>query len=461
MAGEIARKAIEKKRDFFEALAKDIWAHPETAFHEVETARLAAEAARTLGFEVTKGAFGVPTAVMAKWGNGSPVIGFLGELDALPELSQAVSTKKEAVIPGGPGHGCGHNLLCTATLAGAYGFKEALKASGSSGTVVWFGCPGEEALTGKGFMARGGAFRDLDLAFSWHGGSANHVPCGRDTGVYSARFHFKGVSSHAGAAPERGRSALDAVELMNIGANYLREHVPSDVRIHYIITEGGKAPNTVPDKASSWYYVRALSLETVDEVYQRLCRVAQGAALMTDTEVEIQFVGGCHETLPNMTVAQLLYEALKAVDAPVWSEEELRFAETLNEQSPSYREAKVQGKPEMPIATGILPLTPQNGYGSTDVAEVMHIVPCAELDTATANRLAGGHNWQVTACAGHSIGFKGMLYGAKALATAAVMAAEDPAIVQKAQEEFREATKGKPYVCPIPDGISVPDPAER
>lgn len=248
-------------------------------------------------------------------------------------------------------------------------------------------------------LARSGAFRDLDLAFSWHGGSANHVPCGRDTGVYSARFHFKGVSSHAGAAPERGRSALDAVELMNIGANYLREHVPSDVRIHYIITEGGKAPNTVPDKASSWYYVRALSLEAVDEVYQRLCRVAQGAAMMTDTEVEIQFVGGCHETLPNMTVAQLLYEALKAVDAPVWSEEELRFAETLNEQSPSYREAKVQGKLETPIAMGILPLTPQNGYGSTDVAKVMHIVPCAELDTATANRLAGGHNWQVTACA--------------------------------------------------------------
>jgi len=461
MTGEIAKRAIEEKQAFFDALAYSVWEHPETAFNEVHAMNATADAAEALGFTVERQAYGMPTCVTARWGSGHPVIGFLGELDALPELSQIVSTQKQEAVPGGDGHGCGHNLLCTATLAGAYGFKEELKARGLSGTVVWYGCPAEEVLTGKGFMARAGAFRELDLAFSWHGSGVNNVPCGTDTGMYSVKFRFKGLASHAGAAPDRGRSALDAVELMNVGANYLREHIPADVRMHYIVTDGGKAPNTVPDNAGSWYYIRARSLDTVQAVYERLVRVAEGAARMTDTELEVEFMGGCHETLPNMVVAELLHQALKDSEPPVWTQEELDFADALNRQSPSYDEMMAAGRLDSPIALGVLPLRGFNGYGSTDVAEVMHIVPCAEVNTATNNRCANGHSWQITACAGCSIGFKGMLYGARALSLAALRAAEDGTIVQKAQEEFREATGGRPYVCPIPDSIPVPRPKQK
>ncbi len=267
MLDTIAVKTVDQNAAVLTGLAKKIWDNPETAFNEVKACQWTAEVLKDAGFEVEIGYVGMPTAIRATWGKGHPVIGFLGEYDALPGLSQKVGTEKEPVTPGAPGQGCGHNLLGVACLGAALGMKAELEATGKEGTVVFYGCPAEEVLTGKAFMAREGAFTDLDAAFSWHGATTNHVTLGTMTGLNSAVFHFHGITAHAGGDPHNGRSALDAVELMNVGANYLREHVTSDVRIHYVIKEGGTAPNIVPDNASVWYYVRAMSREAVEDTY--------------------------------------------------------------------------------------------------------------------------------------------------------------------------------------------------
>lgn len=460
MVGEAALRAIQSREEQFVAHAKKIWEHPETAYNEVNTCAVTAELLCELGFSVETGLYGMPTALRASWGSGAPVIGFLGEFDALPGLSQKISTRQEPVQEGAPGEGCGHNLLCVAPLAAAYGLKEELRASGRSGTVVYYGCPAEEALTGKVFMARGGAFRELDLAFSWHGSSENCVMRGVMTGLNSVKFHFTGRTSHAGGAPEDGRSALDAVELMNVGANYLREHVTMDNRIHYVITEGGMAPNIVPDKACVWYFVRALTREAVEDTYRRLVLVAEGAAHMTETKVEIEFLGGCYPTLENRVLSDVLYQSLQEVEKPVWTKEELEFAEAINVQNPNYDQIKQRSDYDGPLGVRVS-ICEENGFGSTDVGDVQHIVPCAEANTASWNCAAPGHSWQVTSCSGSSIGMKGMLYGARALALAAAKAASDPQLVAAAKADFLEATRGEPYRCPISDDVPVPMPAKK
>ncbi len=458
MIGDIALRAVREKESLWIAHEKKIWENPEIAYDEVNTCAITAELLRGLGFSVETGLYGMPTALRAEWGSGGPVIGFLGEFDALPGLSQKVSTRQEPVAEGAPGEGCGHNLLCVAPLAAAYGLKEELKASGRPGTVVYYGCPAEEALTGKVFMARGGAFRELDIAFSWHGAVRNAVTHGTMTGLNSAKFHFTGRTAHAGGCPENGRSALDAVELMNVGANYLREHVTMDNRIHYVITEGGMAPNIVPDRACVWYFVRALTREAVEDTYRRLVLVAEGAAHMTETKLDVEFLGGCYPTLENHVLTALLHQSLKDVEKPVWTKEELDFAEALNVQNAAYEQMKLAPDYDGPISGRVGEIRTENGYGSTDVGDVQHIVPCSEVNTATWNLAAPGHSWQVTSCSGSSIGAKGMLYGARAMALAAAKAAADPEIIAAAQAEFQKATAGKPYRCPIGGDVPVPMP---
>ena len=459
MLETIATKAIEKNEKLLTDLAKKIWDHPETAYNEVKACEWTAEVLRSLGFEVEVGYADLPTAIRATWGKGHPVIGFLGEYDALPGLSQKVGTEKEAIEYGAPGQGCGHNLLGVACLGGALGMKAELEERGLEGTVVYYGCPAEEALTGKTFMARNGAFQELDLALAWHGGTMNAVNVGCSNGLNSAIFHFKGITAHAGGDPHNGRSALDAVELMNVGANYLREHVTSDVRIHYVIKEGGTAPNIVPDNASVWYYVRAQSREAIDDTYRRLVLVAEGAAHMTETQLEIEFLGGCYNTLGNEVLAQVAHDCMENIQGPQWTEEELEFANKLNLASPQYQKMKDAGQLEGPaIHSEVAPVTHRDGYGSTDVGDVEHIVPGIMINTATCNRAAPGHSWQITSCAGMSIGEKGMLYGAKVLAATAVKLAEDPELVKKAQEEFKKNMKGKTNKCTIPKEIPIPQP---
>jgi len=459
MINTIATKTVDQNAEILTDLAKKIWEYPETAFNEVKACAWTAEVLKNAGFEVEVGYCNMPTAIRATWGKGHPVIGFLGEYDALPGLSQKVSLEKEPVCEGAPGQGCGHNLLGVACVGAALGMKAELEATGKEGTVVFYGCPAEEVLTGKAFMAREGAFADLDAAFSWHGSTTNHVTLGTMTGLNSAVFHFHGITAHAGGDPHNGRSALDAVEITNIGANYLREHVTSDVRIHYVIKEGGTAPNIVPDKASVWYYVRAMSRDAVEDTYRRLVKCAEGAAHMTETKLEIEFKGGCYNTLNPVLLTNLTHDVMEEIKLPQWTEEEKEFAEILNGKSQQYEFIKSKGLLENgPLCTFVSPVLNEDGYGSTDVGDVMHIVPCVQVMTATCNLAAPGHSWQITACAGMSIGMKGMLYGAKVMAATAMKMVEDPEIIVKAKEEFAKQMNGKTYKCPIPKEIPVPQP---
>ena len=372
MLETIATKAVEKNEAILTDLAKRIWDNPETAFNEVKACEWTAEVLRNAGFTVETGLYGMPTSIRASWGKGHPVVGFLGEYDALPGLSQKVSTEKEPVCAGAPGQGCGHNLLGVSCVGAALGMKAELEERGLEGTVVFYGCPAEEVLTGKAFMAREGAFRDLDVAFSWHGSTSNNLSTGTMTGLNSAIFHFKGITAHAGGDPHNGRSALDAVELMNVGANYLREHVTSDVRIHYVIKEGGTAPNIVPDNASVWYYVRAMSREAIEDTYRRLILVAEGAAHMTETQLEIEYLGGCYNTLNPVMLTNLTHDVMEQIEMPHWTDEELAFADELNKKSQQYQAVKDSGKLENgPLCTFVEPVAKRDGYGSTDVGDCL------------------------------------------------------------------------------------------
>lgn len=458
MTGISAIKEIDAKGTLITELAKKIWENTEIAYKEYNASKWTAELLEAQGFEIETGYAGLPTAIKATWGSGKPVIGFLGEYDGLPGMSQKVSTEKEPVVEGGPGQACGHNLLGAAHVGAVIGMKKEMEEKNLQGTIVYYGCPAEEALTGKVFMARNGAFRDLDIVMSWHPGTRNEVSLGTMTAMNSAKFHFKGKTAHAGGDPHNGRSALDSVELMNIGANYLREHVTDDVRIHYVITNGGMAPNIVPDKASVWYYVRALSRDAVVETYDRLINVAKGAALMNGTEVEIEFLGGCYNTLQNHVLVNLIHETMNEVELPVYTDEELKFAEDLNKTSANYSSLRASGKVAegMQMHTEVDPVVNTNLYASVDVGDVMHIVPGVLFMTATQNIGAAGHSWHNTVCAGSSLGMKGMLYAAKVMAVAGIKALEDQTIIENAKVEFEKVMNGKLYECPIPDEIAVP-----
>jgi len=452
----VANKAIEQFEEELKELARKIWNCPEVAFEEEHACQWTAEVLEKHGFKVETGYAGVATAVRGVWGEGHPVIGFVGEYDALPGLSQKAVSWKEPVAEGGPGHGCGHNLLSTACLGGALGLKAVLEEKKIPGTVVFYGCPAEEVLTGKVFMARNGAFRELDVALGWHGGPVTKIPTGTMTANTSVLFKFKGVSAHAAAFPEQGRSALDAVELMDIGANYLREHVPGDVRMHYSIQNGGGAPNVVPERASVLYYVRAMSRQNVDDALRRLILCAKGAATMTETSVEVEVTGGCYNTLSNMVLADTFQKVMNELPLPEWTEEELAFARTLNEASPQYESLKAAGLLEPPIYSQVGQMVKQDIYGSTDFGDLEHIVPAISVFTVTCNRAAPAHSWQVAACAGSSIGEKGMIYGSKLLANVAGELLADPSLIERAWEEFKVRTGGREYQCPIPAEVPVP-----
>ena len=445
--------SIDSRKQEYYDLALKIHDHPETAFNEVKACAWMAQALREYGFDVETGVYGVPTAIRAVWGSGHPVIGLLAEYDALPGLSQKQSIVHDPAVEGGPGHGCGHNLLGTATLAAAVAMKEDLEESGLPGTVVFYGCPAEEVLTGKPFMARGGAFRELDLALAWHGGGSNMVHVGIAGGINSAVFHYKGKTAHASGSPWMGRSALDACELLSVSANYLREHIPEKARIHYSYKEAGEAPNIVPDKASVWYYVRALSRESIEEIYGRLVEAAKGAALATGTKLEVEYLGGCYNTQPNIVLSDLLYDVLANELPPIeYTEEEKNMALALAKTSEQYQEGYD------PLPTGVWPNTYYESPGSFDLGDVQHIVPCALVTTLTWPSVTGNHNWQATCCTGNGIGLKGMMQGAKAMALAAARLYRDESLVAKAKEEFTKMMGNTIYRCPITDDVPVPAP---
>ncbi|MCL4425877.1 MAG: amidohydrolase [Firmicutes bacterium] len=448
-------------------LADRIWEWAELGLNEHRSAELLADALEAEGFSVQRGVAGMPTAFVATWGKGEPRIGFLGEYDALPGLSQKALPEREELVQLAPGHGCGHNLLGVGALGGVVALRKEMEARGLSGTLQYFGCPAEENFSGKVFMAREGLFSDLDLCLTWHPGSLNLVHRGSSLALNSMNVTFLGRAAHAGGAPHLGRSALDAVELMNVGVNYLREHVPEKVRMHYVITAGGQQPNIVPDRAQVWYYVRAQERDLVEEVYQRVLRCAEGAAIMTETTWQVELIDAIYNLLPNHALEEVVAEAMKVAGSPRFGPSELEFAGRIAESfTPGQKEKAIAELPldeeakemlrEQVLNTEVMPL-PQGDLpmrGSTDVGDVSWVCPTAQFSTACAAVGTPGHSWQMTAQVGSGIGHAGMIAAARTLAQAGFTLVLEAGLREKARTEFQKRTAGKPYRCAIPTEVT-------
>ncbi|MDK2958525.1 MAG: aminobenzoyl-glutamate utilization protein [Synergistaceae bacterium] len=473
MRKEDLGRVIEEKRNFFIAVDRKVWEYAETAFVEFKSADALCEALEAEGFAVERPVAGLETAFCGSWGRGSPVIAFLGEYDALSGLSRRDgATEKDPLVPGGNGHGCGHNNLGAGALAAAAAFRDYLKASGKRGTVRYYGCPGEEGGSGKAFMARAGVFDDVDAALTWHPGSVNAVFPFSSLANFQVAYRFRGVSAHAAACPHLGRSALDAVELMNIGVNYLREHVLPEARMHYAITDsGGFSPNVVQPKAEVLYLLRAPRTPQVQEIYERVNNIAGGAALMTGTELEIVFIKACANVVQNNVLEEVLYRNFTELGVPAYSEEDREFARKIFEGiAPSERSQDLDqysapggkaGKEaarrlrERPLADEVLPYGQSEFVlpGSTDVGDVSWNVPTGQVWVAAWPNHTPGHSWQVTSAGGVSLSHKGMLHAGKVLAAAAADLLDDPSLIERAKEELRRRLDGAGYRCAIPDDV--------
>ncbi|MCL4561437.1 MAG: amidohydrolase [Chloroflexi bacterium] len=456
---------IEANRLDFTRISDEIWEHPEAGHREFLASQLQADYLAAQGFRITWGAGGLQTAFVAEWGQGKPVIGFAGEYDALSNLSQKNQAEKEAAVPGGLGHGCGHNLLGTGCMASTTAVKRWLEDSGTPGTVRYYGCPSEENTYGKTFMARAGAFDDLDAAFNYHPGYTNMPSKGSAVGVNDIKFRFHGKAAHAGGSPHLGRSALDAVELMNLGVNYLREHVSPKVRMHYVTTHGGDLPNIVPSEAEVWYFIRAHARSELDDVTNRVRRIAEGAALMTETTYEAIFQSACSSVLSNHTLADLQYANMQFVGPIVFTDAERAYAQKINDQYPAEVVADLFKSFELPEELRGQSLFGDNypandekriETGSTDVGDLSWITPVSMLNTACFASGAPGHSWGIVATGAMSIGHKGMLHAAKVMALSAMDLYSDAALLQKARAEFAKATEGQPYRTPLPENVQPP-----
>ena len=440
---------MEKLRPFCTDICRDLWEHPETGGNEKRSSDYMRNLLSEEGFVIVNEEK-LPYAFYAEYGSGHPVIAVLGEYDALPGLSQKQSLKKEPIEAGGPGHGCGHNLLGAASATGAVMVKRFLEKEGISGTVRFYGCPEEELLSGKVKMAYYHMFDGCDIALSWHPMSANMVYDAGYLASASIKFRFHGKTSHAAFAPERGRSALDAVEIMSVGANYLREHVPDFTRIHYTTDSGGFSPNIVPDKAGAWYYVRAPHIADVKDVLRRLTLCAEGAATMTETTVDTKIEYGCCDMQGEIGFGDLTWENLKAVPTPVYTEEELSFANKLQDTVDPAIKALDERKYEAggkALSEGVVsrmawhnaPLT-----ASSDSGDVSQLMPM-NLFTAVCWPVGvAPHTWQSCASAGSSIGQKGAFYAAEVIAATAYDLLTKPELVSEFKEEMK-AQNREPY----------------
>ena len=460
---------LEERQHRFIGMSDEIWANPEVGLEESIACRIQSDDLERDGFTITKNVGGMPTAFVAEWaqGEGGPIIGFLGEYDALPGLSQKNQDVQDPVAADGPGHGCGHNLLGTASLAAATVIKAWLQHTGQPGTIRYYGCPAEETCEGKVFMARDGVFSDLDMCLTWHPGSTNTVWAGSSLAVNNIKYRFKGRTAHAAANPESGRSSLDAVELMNVGVNYLREHMPEKARIHYVITKGGGAPNVVPDDCEVWYFIRSPERSQVEELTERVRKIAEGAALMTETKLEVTFISGAYNMLSNDVIGDHMMQVLDELGPIAFTEDERTYAQRIVEAFPADLRASLLAKEKLPAALidqalngGVWPIRDRGDVmpGSTDVSDVSWITPTAQITTTTWALAIPGHSWAVTATGAMSIGHKGMLHAAKVMAITAADFIADPKLLAQARSEFAASTDGKPYRCPIPADVEPRNP---
>jgi aminobenzoyl-glutamate utilization protein B len=425
-------------------LNDEIWRAAEVAMEEYRSSEVLASYLEGAGFKVEKGVAGLPTAFVGTYGSGQPVIGFLAEYDALPGLSQDRATVKKPITEGAPGHGCGHNIFGVASVASAVALKDVMARNHIAGTLKVFGCPAEETVEGKVFMARAGAFDGLSCCIQWHPSSENEVSLESSNALNQFEVEFFGRTAHAAGDPWSGRSALDGIELTDVGLNFLREHLQPTARIHYVILDGGGAPNVVPDYARAWYYVRDIDRDSVERDYEWVLKVIEGAALMSGTTYQVRFKSGVHEMLPNRTGAEVVYSNLLLVGAPGFTEEEQSFAKEIQ---------KSLGVEEKGLSTKVKPFSlPEKswGSGSTDVAEVSWLTPTTDLGVAFKPIGTPGHHWSSVACAGMSVAHKCLSTAAKVMAVSCLDFLAQPQTVQKMRDEWTARKKGKEYKSPLP-----------
>ena len=456
-AKKAALAAIDEKKDLIAQVADAVWDYAELSMQEVKSAALFVKVLKAEGFQVEEGICNIPTAFSASYGSGKPVIGFLAEYDALSGLSQAAgSTEYHELVKGGSGHGCGHNLLGAGAMAAAIGMKHYLEQTG---------CPGEEGVASKAYMAREGLWYGLDAALTWHAGDCNEVATGSTNSCIQMLYTFHGLASQASTAPERGRSALDAVELMNVGVQFLREHMPHDARVHYsILDAGGASPNVVQHQASVLYMIRSNFVKDCMALHQRVDKIAQGAALMTDTTIERRFVDGLSDTVCNHALEKLLYDNFAQLGVPECTPQEHEFMEKL---SATYDGSDVPGgvgaHSDLAFAEQVkalqtshfndflMPLYqgPAFNAGSTDVGDVSYQCPTAQIHLAVWPNNVPCHSWQVVSCNKTPLAHKATVHAGKVLCAAAIDLLTQPELLAKAKAEFQKRTAGG-YICPIP-----------
>ena len=444
---EAALNALNSAYDADKKTALQIWDFAEVGYKEVKSAALHIQHLRDAGFTVETGVAGIPTAFVATYGSGSPSIGILAEYDALPGLSQTAGLTEKTPIQGrNAGHGCGHHLFGTASVSAGIAIKDLIAAGKLKGTIKVYGTPAEEGGSGKVFLVRAGLFNDLDAVIHWHPDDANAVTTTSALANKSAKYKLYGISAHAAGAPEQGRSALDAVEAMNNMVNMMREHIPQETRIHYVITSGGKAPNVVPDFAEVYYYVRHPKRKDVVEIFDRVMKAAEGAALGTGTTMKYDIIGGTHDLLINRTLAELMQTNLERVGGVTYTEEEKAYAKKMQ---PSF----LGTIPGIETAGTIKPISyvDEGGRGSTDVGDVSYAKPTVGLRAATWVPGTPAHSWQAVSSGGTEIGTKGMLVASKTMALTAIDLMSNPEFIKKATEEFNKTIGDYKYKALLGD----------
>ncbi len=420
---------IQAGYDSYKKIALSIWGYAEVGYKEVKSSALLQGTLKENGFTVETGVAGIPTAFVATYGSGTPVIGILAEYDALPGLSQDSSPVKTPMAGMNSGHGCGHHLFGTGSLAAGIAIKKLLAAGKIKGTLKVFGCPAEEGGSGKVYMVREGLFNGVDIVLHWHPGDNNSVTYTSALANKSAKFRFHGIAAHASAAPDQGRSALDGVESMDYMVNMMREHIPQETRIHYVITNGGKAPNVVPEFAEVYYYVRNPERALAVSIFDRVVQAAEGAAMGTGTKMDYEIIGGTHDLLINKTLASAMQANLEKVGGVTYTLAEIEFAKKI-------QSTFLTAAPSTDSAAAVKPLHTEKNLGSTDVGDVSYAVPTVGLEAATWVPGTSAHSWQAVACGSTDIGIKGMMVAAKTLAYTAVDVFLNPALIKKATEEL-------------------------
>jgi len=423
---------LEQHTPEYNKISKDIWGFAEVGYQEQKSSALLQETLKKEGFTVKAGVAGMPTAFVATYGSGEPVIGVLAEFDALPGLSQTENPEKKPIIAEGAGHGCGHNLFGTASVAAAIAVKQSLK----KGTIRVYGCPAEEGGSGKVYMVREGLFNDVSAVLHWHPDNNNSAAIAPWLSNKSAKFRFYGVAAHAAGAPEKGRSALDGVEAMDYMINMMREHVPQETRIHYVITKGGDAPNVVPAFAEVYYYLRHPDMQVVKDVWERIVKAGEGAAAGTGTRMDYEVIGGVYNMMPNEVLGKVMDNNLHTVGGFTYTPAEKEFAKKI--QSTFVDQHNIPDLERGPSAVETFTMESKVMSGSSDVADVSWVVPTVGLSTATFVPGSSGHSWQNVAAAGGSIGQKGMMVAAKTIALTAYDLFNNPATITSAKEELKK-----------------------